>query len=304
MLYYIYKITFLCGSPEGRYYLGKRKYSREDVNKDSYTGSGAFPKEYFKCYGKIPNVTFIKEILEYNSDAKINSIRETEIIGDLWKTDPLCMNRIFGGLGGEEFVEGTKIIQYDLHGIEIARFDSQTDAYNATGVLNTSISQCCLGKTLEAWRFIWRFAHNPLTEEDLKQIELHSKPVKQYSLSGEFIKEWNTVKEAATELDINEDSINLICNHKSKTRHSAGGYLWCYYNEELIQNKTRTFIGKRIVKQFTKDSHEFIQQFNSLTDAAKAVNGCWQSIQRCCNGGRKSAYGYCWEFVNVDGWNW
>lgn len=64
------------------------------------------------------------------------------------------MNRKLGGLGGEEFVSGIPVIQYDLHGIEIARFQSQKEAQAATGVLNSSISQCCLGRVSESGRFI------------------------------------------------------------------------------------------------------------------------------------------------------
>lgn len=304
MIYYIYKITFLCGSPEGRYYLGKRKYTGSDVSKDAYTGSGAFPKMYFKYFGKQLGITYIKEILEYNADAKINGIRESEIIGDLWKTDPLCMNKTVGGLGGEEFVEGSKVIQYDLHGIEIARYDSQMDAQSATGISHSSISQCCLGKNAEAGRFIWRFDVNPITTEELENLKFHSTPVKQYSMNGEFIKEWNSAKDVENELGINADSICSICNHKSKTRHSAGGFMWTFFNEELIIIKKKSFVGKRKVKQFTKDTHEFIQTFNSLSDAAKSVYGAWQHIQRCCNKIKPSAYGYYWEFEDCGEWNW
>lgn len=82
-IYYLYKIVFLCGYPEGRYYLGKRAYAGNNVEKDSYAGSGSFPKAYFKCYGKHLNVTYTKEILEYNENAKRNGVREKEIIGNL-----------------------------------------------------------------------------------------------------------------------------------------------------------------------------------------------------------------------------
>lgn len=303
-IYYLYKIIFLCGSPEGRYYLGKRAYSGSNANEDSYAGSGAFPKMYYKYYGKKLNITYIKEILEYNETAKDNGLREKEIIGDLWKTDPLCMNRIAGGLGGEKFVEGSKIIQYDICGNEIARYNSQTDAYSETGILNTAISQCCLKKQSNAGGFIWRFDVDPLTESELNNLNFHSKPIKQYSMSGDFIKEWRSAKEASDSLKINEDSLSIVLNHKDKNRHSVGGFIWCYYNEEPTFNKKVNFIGKRKVFQYTKQEHEFIQEFESLKTAADAVRGHWQHIQKCCNGIKPSAYGYYWEFVNVDGWNW
>lgn len=47
VIYYIYKIHFLCGFPSGRYYIGKHKHTG-DLSNDKYAGSGSFCKAYFK----------------------------------------------------------------------------------------------------------------------------------------------------------------------------------------------------------------------------------------------------------------
>ena len=65
---------------------------------DSYAGSGSFCYRYYKKYGKKEGITYIKEILEINPDKKTNHDREIKVIGDLWKTDPLCMNMLPGGV--------------------------------------------------------------------------------------------------------------------------------------------------------------------------------------------------------------
>ena len=74
--YYIYKITFLCGSPEGRYYYGKRTYYGHSIEADNYTGSGLFCFAYFKKYGTILNETYTKEIIEVNETQEQNRDRE------------------------------------------------------------------------------------------------------------------------------------------------------------------------------------------------------------------------------------
>lgn len=74
--YYIYKISFLCGEPEGRYYIGKRTYFGSDIESDNYTGSGHFCSAYFKKYGSILGETYNKEILEINETQEINQERE------------------------------------------------------------------------------------------------------------------------------------------------------------------------------------------------------------------------------------
>jgi len=96
--HYIYKITLLCGSMNGYYYLGKHS---TNARWDSYTGSGRVVRDYFKKYGAKKGVTYEKEILEYNADKETNNKREAEIIGDLWKTDCLCLNLRAGGDGGQ-----------------------------------------------------------------------------------------------------------------------------------------------------------------------------------------------------------
>jgi hypothetical protein len=110
--HFIYKIHFLCGYPTGRYYLGKHTGYIDDT----YAGSGRFCFAYYKKYGKIAGETYIKEILEINPSKKINNDREKIVIGDLWKTDPLCMNQAPGGMSGGSCGKqnNTKVCQYDL----------------------------------------------------------------------------------------------------------------------------------------------------------------------------------------------
>lgn len=51
------------------------------------------------------------------------------------------------------------------------------------------------------------------------------KRVRQYDLNENFIKEWNTIKEASVGTGTNEICIGYVCKGKRKT---AGGYKWKY----------------------------------------------------------------------------
>jgi hypothetical protein len=53
------------------------------------------------------------------------------------------------------------------------------------------------------------------------------KPILQYDTQGNFIKEWNTIKEASRKLNIEETNISRCCK-KEKYRKTAGGYIWRY----------------------------------------------------------------------------
>ena len=100
MIHYVYKITFLNGSLKGHYYIGKRSYGGDDINDDHYCGSGKICDDYFKTHKRILNETYVKEILKVCKSEQDAYKEEEEILGDLFKTDDLCMNFKRGGKGG------------------------------------------------------------------------------------------------------------------------------------------------------------------------------------------------------------
>lgn len=57
----------------------------------------------------------------------------------------------------------------------------------------------------------------------------NTKPVIQYSLNNEFIKEWNSYNLAAKELNLNNVAINRCLLGKTKT---SGKYKWKYKKYE------------------------------------------------------------------------
>lgn len=90
---YIYKVTV--NNPDSswhnHYYIGQKKASTV-IN--SYYGSGTKISSYQKKYG---SYGLQREILcTAQSKEELNRL-EFEAIGDLWETDPLCMNTRSGG---------------------------------------------------------------------------------------------------------------------------------------------------------------------------------------------------------------
>lgn len=73
-------------------------------------------------------------------------------------------------------------------------------------------------------------AINSTKEYRKKQIESakdKSKQIIQFSINGDFIKEYNSISEAAKELNIDKTCISRNCNGKYKT---AFGYIWKFKN--------------------------------------------------------------------------
>ena len=55
------------------------------------------------------------------------------------------------------------------------------------------------------------------------RIFMSNKTLKQYSLEGEYLRDWNTMSEASKELGIAISSISLCCRGNYK---KAGGFIW------------------------------------------------------------------------------
>lgn len=72
---------------------------------------------------------------------------------------------------------------------------------------------------------------NEETKEKVRRsiIELQGKPVKQYTLDGIFIREWEGGATAARELGLDKANLNACCRKKKKT---CGGYRWKYSDDD------------------------------------------------------------------------
>lgn len=68
-----------------------------------------------------------------------------------------------------------------------------------------------------------------LTEEDIMtRASKCKKPIIQYNLDGEFIREWESATDAASFYNINKVNITKCCLGKNKT---SNGYIWKYKEE-------------------------------------------------------------------------
>lgn len=63
----------------------------------------------------------------------------------------------------------------------------------------------------------------------------YGKKINQYDLDGNFIKTWNSIREAEKELNISNANI-CKCLKDKKYCKSAGGYKWKYKNEYMVSD--------------------------------------------------------------------
>lgn len=126
------------------------------------------------------------------------------------------------------------VLQYDLSGNFIQEFSSIVEAAQGIGKpgLRSAVSKCCRGYRKKAGGFIWRFRKGEILkhiEVDLESNVEH--PVLQYDLDGNYIREFNSVTEAAQGVGkpTVRSCITKCCLGKRK---SSQGYLWKYKGAE------------------------------------------------------------------------
>lgn len=133
----------------------------------------------------------------------------------------------------EKSHEGRKITQYSLCGEFIKIWKSVSEAGRHLNIDVSSIAKCCKGHYRNAGGFIWKYFEDELTEEDLilRNKTKREVCIAQYTLSGELVCVFNSIKEASLITGIYYNGISRCC---MGIRNSAGGFIWKHYKDVEI----------------------------------------------------------------------
>lgn len=284
--HYIYKITCLCGSLAGCYYIGKHSTLKEDAELDGYYGGGVVIRNYYKKYPPVLGKTITKEVLEYNPTKEENSIREKEIIGDLYLSDSKCLNMKKGGEGGNGYAnrgkkhskeqtenhtafmkeywkthksprkgKGKVVECYDDDGELVGRFVTQALAGRVLG--GVPISWGLEKGTNKQLGFRWRYAEEMYAP--IETIEPYEKPKKKMP----------------------KESVEKMA---AKKRGIEMPWEW--------------------VPVIATDKEGNETEYSSISKAADIVHpentkAAQKNIQQAASGKRNTAYGYTWRYVKA-----
>ena len=287
MRHYIYKITCLCGSFKNHYYIGKRSTRHEDLVHDFYYGSGEKLRRYYKKYPAEIGVTISKEIIEENPTKEINAKREREIIGDLYLTDPLCLNLMEGGNGRKVSKETSRKKSAINKGRKLSK---ETKAkMSAAKIRDNSVKSL---KQYYETHDVWNKG----------KIGLYGNPVACYNLDGVFLRVYDTASLAEEELKLGTGSMSGHLNNPDK-HHRVGDYMFRRFDENTPmriepyashQKKRYGKISKPIMQYSL--SGEYINTYGSIEEAQKAMNQkSAAKLYDYLNGKRENAWGYLWK---------
>ena len=192
-----------------------------------------------------------------------------------------------------------RILQYDLNGVFIKEWRCAFDIEKELGFQRSTIRDCCNQKTKTFKGYIWRYKteNYPLKISQINNKNL--KPVCQYNLKAEFIRDFRSINEAGRITGINPSCIRGCCRGKNK---SAGDFLWKYkddskkvepYHRIRIQGVAHH--SAKAVLQFST-TNEFIKEWGYINEASRELGISAAAICACCKMKLKTAGGFIWRY--------
>lgn len=286
----IYKIT----NPKGKIYIGQTVdvARRFDCYKQLKCKNQLKIYNSLKKYG-VKNHKF--EVLYHNlSRLKANKI-ECYFI-KIYKKKNKALNLQDGGTNNSfcfNNKRSKKIIQLSLHKSIVKIWDSSLQISKELGYHRNAIRNACKNEYKNNYSngFLWMYLDDYNKNKDIK-LGVKYKPVIQFDLEGNFIKEWQSQSEAAKELNISISSIHSAC-FKTYGSNYGGGYLWI--SKIAYLNKESPIKPKAKPKLYQYDINwNFIREWENMKVAASYYNITRATISGVVNGRGYTAAGYRW----------
>jgi group I intron endonuclease len=117
----------------------------------------------------------------------------------------------------------------------------------------------------------------------------------QYSLSGEFIREWNSVKEASASLKISQNQILKVINKKDY-HYNAKGFLFLRKKNKILEYTERYNSKKTKIYQYDLQGN-FIKEWNGFQEILNVFKWCLYKKDLLKN---KTLGGFQWKLYKQD----
>ena len=272
----------------------KEFLKRPDVYNMVLGGKGGDIAENARtCYQYDLNGNFIKE---YSSQAKaadsvgrvLSTIRYA-IINKVKAANFFWSYEKFEKLDLSDFKTSNNricVYQYSSNGQYDCCYESIADAGRVNNMPSTNISRACkMGYLSNNKYFSYEF--HPFYIKP-KKLTIRGSHVYQYSLEGQFIKEYSSCNQAEKELNVKRGLSTAI-----KLGRIFAGFQWSLEKLDSmspIQNPPKK---ARKVGQYNLEG-ELIKIFNTVTECTKEFSGC----RNVLHGRNKTSGGYIFKYID------
>lgn len=117
---------------------------------------------------------------------------------------------------------GKPILQYDKNGKFIRRWNNSMEVKD---VLGWEVKNACEHRSKTAYGYQWRYEEDETPLQKIEKPHIANKKIRQYSIKGNLIAEYETTRKAEKATGINYKNIQCCAQGKNAT---AGGYAWKY----------------------------------------------------------------------------
>lgn len=199
-----------------------------------FTTKGEFVKEW-------PSMHEIERRLGYSNKSisyfNYGSPRKSSYKGFLW----IQKKQYYDGVFDDYIPSHRAVSSYTIDGVFLQDFETQTKAAEFYNINLCQISSCCSGKILTTHNLIFIFSEDNINfriklikdnPKILSRISNKSntdnRPILQYSIFGDLIREYNSTEEAAKICNVRQANINKVAKNLKNTEF---GSIWIFKDE-------------------------------------------------------------------------
>lgn len=267
--YIVYETTNLVNS---KIYIGLHKTKNPDIF-DGYLGNGIYATQpYTYQYAKTAFQYAVKKYGPNNFRRKTLAIFDTieeasdleeQLVNEKFLERNDVYNMVLGGLDGYFISNRIKVYQYDKDGNYLNEYESFADAALKMDCDYTLISYA-VRKKAKAKDYFWNT--DKVEKLDLSNYNLglnHSVKVSFYSITGEFIKEFDTQAKASKEMDVNPSAIRKACILGNCVKKK---YYISYIKKESYDKARLEYLKNRKVFKYNPDG-SFNKKYETQLEA-------------------------------------
>lgn len=306
--YIVYITINLCN---GKFYIGVHKTNPEIF--DGYIGLGVYRQSLangdypfhraVRKYGyKNFKRTTIKIFPGTEEGRKAAYELEATLVNETLLKSKSVYNIALGGFGSVNPENKQKVYMFSLDGEylrtftdvkEAAMFIVNKDINNDVYTTLKAIRNNCLGTTSSSMGYYWSYIKEFKYTESKKLIK-----VSQYTLSGKFLRYFDSITEASVELGLTN------IDQAIRKGFSCGGYQWKYYTGDssdippLVNLKTWSKVAPIIISNKNKT---IVEEFICVEECIKKHPEFQiTQISRVLRGIIKTHKGFSFKFKNDD----
>lgn len=196
-----------------------------------------------------PNIKEIPDYIDYGYSNKFDAIKAQELLNEYQSVNKVAeiincnphkiYDSIHNGLMRypDEYMKDfyTPVVQLDLNKNFIASYCTMKEASDITGIPQGNISQCLQkGRNYSSgyyWVYKEKYDSGNYTISEYRGAKTLV-AIEQYDLDDNFIKLFDTIKEASNETNTNITDIWRVATNE---RNKANGYIWKFPKNYIIQ---------------------------------------------------------------------